>query len=137
MDPVRDNFIKSLSNYSLCIKPYLRQIQDKYVVAQYIVEKDKVDLNAYCKAEREQATQAHDAFKKALSYWCWYRWERIETSYTILLFMGTHFCHVLCNKKASATFNNLFKSKINKTKVNGTLSSFIYICTDHFFILDL
>ena len=26
MDPVRDNFLKSLSNYSECIRPYLRQI---------------------------------------------------------------------------------------------------------------
>ena len=62
MDPVRDNFIKSLSNYSLCIQPYLRQIQDKYIVAQYIVEQDKVDLNAYCKIEREHAIKAQEAF---------------------------------------------------------------------------
>jgi hypothetical protein len=53
MDPVRDNFLRSLSNYSLCIKPYLRQVQDKYVAAYYIVESDKVDLNAYCVNERE------------------------------------------------------------------------------------
>jgi len=24
MDPVRDNFVRSLSNYSECIRPYLR-----------------------------------------------------------------------------------------------------------------
>ena len=65
MDPVRDHFIKSLSNYSLCIKPYLRQVQDKYVVAQYIIEADKVDLNAYCKIERDQAVKAQDEFLKA------------------------------------------------------------------------
>ena len=53
MDPVRDNFLKSLSNYSVCIQPYLRQIQDKYVASYYIVESDKVDLNAYCVKERE------------------------------------------------------------------------------------
>ena len=66
MDPVRDNFIKSLSNYSECIKPYLRQIQDKYVVAQYIVETDKVDLNAYCKIERDQAVKAQEVFSKSM-----------------------------------------------------------------------
>ena len=66
MDPVRDNFIKSLSNYSECIKPYLRQIQDKYVVAQYIVETDKVDLNAYCQIERKEATKAQEVFQKSL-----------------------------------------------------------------------
>ena len=58
MDPVRDNFIRSLSNYSECVKPYLRQIQNKYVAAYYIVESDKVDLNSYCLKEREQATFA-------------------------------------------------------------------------------
>jgi hypothetical protein len=49
MDPVRDNFVRSLSNYSECIRPYLRQIQDKYVSAYYIVESEKVDLDSYCK----------------------------------------------------------------------------------------
>ena len=49
MDPVRDNFVRSLSNYSECIRPYLRQIQDKYVSAYYIVEPEKVDLDSYCK----------------------------------------------------------------------------------------
>jgi hypothetical protein len=53
MDPVRDNFLRSLSNYSECLKPYLRQVQDKYVAAYYIVEGDKVDLNAYCQKERD------------------------------------------------------------------------------------
>ena len=69
MDPVRDNFIKSLSNYSLCIQPYLRQIQTKYIVSQYIVESDKVDLNAYCKNERDEADAAKLAFEKNLGYW--------------------------------------------------------------------
>jgi len=58
MDPVRDNFLKSLSNYSECMKPYLRQVQEKYVASYYIVESDKVDLNAYCVNERAQATAA-------------------------------------------------------------------------------
>ena len=69
MDPVRDNFLRSLSNYSECIKPYLRQVQDKYVAAYYIVEGDKVDLNAYCQKEREQATSAQAALEKQLAYW--------------------------------------------------------------------
>jgi len=68
MDPVRDNFLKSLSNYSECIKPYLRQVQDKYVAAYYIVESDKVDLNAYCVNEREQATTAQALLEKQM-YW--------------------------------------------------------------------
>lgn len=58
MDPVRDNFIRSLSNYSECVRPYLRQIQNKYVAAYYIVESDKVDLNSYCLKERQQAVHA-------------------------------------------------------------------------------
>ena len=66
MDPVRDNFIKSLGNYSECIRPYLRQIQDKYVVSQYIVESDKVDLNAYCTIERSEAQKAQETFQKSL-----------------------------------------------------------------------
>ena len=58
MDPVRDNFLKSLSNYSECIRPYLRQIQEKYAAAYYVAEKDSVDLNAYCVQEREFAKAA-------------------------------------------------------------------------------
>lgn len=63
MDPVRDNFLRSLSNYSECIRPYLRQIQDKYVAAYYIAESDKVDLNAYCVKEREFAIKAEAAVR--------------------------------------------------------------------------
>ena len=59
MDPKRDNFIRALSNYSVCMQPYLRQVQDKYVAAYYIVENDKVDLNAYCLTEKSQALAAH------------------------------------------------------------------------------
>jgi hypothetical protein len=66
MDPVRDSFIKSLSNYSECIKPYLRQIQDKYVAAYYIAENDKIDLNAYCVKEREFAMQAQANVEKQM-----------------------------------------------------------------------
>lgn len=44
----RDNFLKTLSDYSLCIQPYLRNIQDKYAASYYLVEGEKVDLSAYC-----------------------------------------------------------------------------------------
>lgn len=41
---LRDNFLRTLSNYSVCIQPYLRNIQDRYAAAYYIVEGEKVDL---------------------------------------------------------------------------------------------
>ena len=66
MDPSRDNFLKSLSNYSECIRPYLRQIQDKYVASYYIAENEKVDLSAYCLKERELANIAKSTFEKSL-----------------------------------------------------------------------
>lgn len=34
----RDNFLRALSNYSVCIKPYLRNVQERYVAAYYLVE---------------------------------------------------------------------------------------------------
>jgi hypothetical protein len=55
---LRDNFLKTLSNYSICIKPYLRNIQDRYAAAYYIVEGEKVDLNAYCGNEYKAALDA-------------------------------------------------------------------------------
>jgi hypothetical protein len=58
MDPVRDNFLRTLSNYSECVKPYLRQVQEKYVAAYYMTENNEVDLNAYCVREREQVNAA-------------------------------------------------------------------------------
>ena len=59
-----ENFLMALSNYSECIKPYLRQVQDKYAVSTYIVENDKVNLNAYCLQERNQAQAALDLLEK-------------------------------------------------------------------------
>jgi len=41
-------------------------VQDKYVAAYYIVESDKVDLNAYCVNEREQATTAQALLEKQM-----------------------------------------------------------------------
>lgn len=63
MDPVRDNFLRSLSNYSECIRPYLRQIQEKYTSAYYMAENEKVDLTQYCLREREAATQARQVLQ--------------------------------------------------------------------------
>ena len=52
---LRDNFLRTLSNYSVCIQPYLRNIQDKYAAEYYVVEGEKVDLNAYCQNEYKAA----------------------------------------------------------------------------------
>ena len=51
---LRDDFIKKLSNYSRCIQPYLRNIQDKYATSYYAVEHDPVDIKAYCTREYEE-----------------------------------------------------------------------------------
>lgn len=67
MDPVRDDFLKSLSNYSECLKPYLRQVQEKYVASYYLIESGKVDLNTYCVKEKEQTYAARDLFLKTTS----------------------------------------------------------------------
>ena len=68
MDPVRDNFLRSLSNYSECIKPYMRQVQEKYVASYYLIESGKVDINSYCVKEKEQAIAAKDEFLKTSTY---------------------------------------------------------------------
>lgn len=47
----RDEFLRALSNYSVCIQPYLRNVQEKYAASYYLVESEKVDLTAYCKNE--------------------------------------------------------------------------------------
>lgn len=60
---VRNQFLRSLSNYSECIRPYLRAAQDRYVASYYTIEGQDFDFNAYCKIEREQATAASNAFK--------------------------------------------------------------------------
>jgi hypothetical protein len=62
---LRDNFLKTLSNYSVCIEPYLRNIQEKYAAAYYIVEGEKVDVTAYCKNEYQAAVEALQLVKKA------------------------------------------------------------------------
>jgi hypothetical protein len=64
MDASRDNFLRSLSNYSECLRPFLRQIQTKYTTAYYLNENEQVDLSAYCVREREQAQQAKEALNQ-------------------------------------------------------------------------
>lgn len=55
---LRDDFLRRLSDYSVCIQPYLRNVQDKYVTAYYVVESEKVDLTQYCRQEFTLAQQA-------------------------------------------------------------------------------
>ena len=55
---LRDSFLRKLSDYSACIQPYLRNVQEKYVTAYYIVESEKVDINQYCKSEYNAAIDA-------------------------------------------------------------------------------
>ena len=59
----RDVFLRTLSDYSGCIQPYLRTIQQKYVSAYYIVESEKVDLMQYCKNEFQAALKAKAALE--------------------------------------------------------------------------
>lgn len=54
---MRDHFLKSLSEYSMCIKPYLRNIHDKYVVAYYLVEREGLDFNRLCVSELDYALE--------------------------------------------------------------------------------
>ena len=62
-NPIRDNFIRQLSNYSLCIEPYLRNIQEKYVTAMYPTLGEDLDLAKYCKTEFDAAMKAKKAME--------------------------------------------------------------------------
>lgn len=55
-----NDFIRHLSDYSHCITPYLRNIQEKYSTALYVVQNEPVDLNAYCKQERMRVEKAKE-----------------------------------------------------------------------------
>lgn len=54
----KDQFLRALSNYSVCIRPYLRNVQERYVAAYYLVEGQKVDINAFCKNEYQHVLDA-------------------------------------------------------------------------------
>ena len=64
-NPIRDNFIKQLSNYSLCIEPYLRNIQEKYGTSMYPTLNEDVDLSTYCKNEFADAMKAKKAMDES------------------------------------------------------------------------
>lgn len=55
---LRDIFLKRLGDYSACMQPYLRNVQEKYVAAYYVVESEKIDINAYCKPEYQATMDA-------------------------------------------------------------------------------
>ena len=56
----RDDFLKALSNYSECIRPFLRTAQDRYIGQFYMIEEQPFDFKEYCKAERLAAEKAKD-----------------------------------------------------------------------------
>ena len=58
-----ENFLFALSNYSECIKPFLRTAQDRYIGQYYAVEQQPFDFSKYCMAERELATAAKDQYE--------------------------------------------------------------------------
>ena len=62
----RDNFIRALSNYSVCIKPYLRVAQERYVASYYSIEEQQVDFDKYCAPERALANAAAAKFKTSI-----------------------------------------------------------------------
>lgn len=59
----RDTFLRALSNYSVCMKPYLRNVQDRYIGSFYMPEGNEADVSSYCKQERDLAFSAMNAFK--------------------------------------------------------------------------
>jgi hypothetical protein len=62
----REQFLRALSNYSECIKPYLRTAQERYIANYYVIENQKFDFKSYCKFERQEATKRSQAFKASL-----------------------------------------------------------------------
>lgn len=66
---LRDSFLRKLSDYSVCIQPYLRNVQQRYVAAYYTVESEKVDITAYCKKEYQAAVEARAKLEGGASEW--------------------------------------------------------------------
>lgn len=56
--PSRDDFLKRLSNYSECIRPFIRTAQERYVAGYFLIEEQSFDFNQYCVAERKAAEDA-------------------------------------------------------------------------------
>ena len=55
---LKENFLFALSNYSECIKPFLRTAQDRYIGQLYLIEDQEFDFTKYCVAERTMASKA-------------------------------------------------------------------------------
>ena len=55
---LKENFLFALSNYSECIKPFLRTAQDRYIGQLYLIEDQEFDFTKYCVTERQMATKA-------------------------------------------------------------------------------
>ena len=56
--PSRDEFLKKLSNYSECIKPFIRVAQERYIAGQFMIQEQEFDFNQYCVSERKAAEEA-------------------------------------------------------------------------------
>ena len=63
----RDHFLRALSNYSECVKPYLRNVQDRYIGTFYMLENQPVDISAYCAKEKSLAAKAMEEFQSSIS----------------------------------------------------------------------
>ena len=63
----RDDFLKKLSNYSECIRPFIRTAQERYVAGYFIVEEQQFDFNQYCVAERKAAEDAKSSLSVNLN----------------------------------------------------------------------
>ena len=64
---VKKNFLFALSNYSECIKPFLRTAQDRYVGQYYAVEEQPFDFSKYCAVERKAATDAKQQIEASMT----------------------------------------------------------------------
>ena len=55
---VQVNFLSALSDYSVCIKPFLRTAQDRYIGQWMSADNQPFDFNTYCVKERELVNTA-------------------------------------------------------------------------------
>ena len=56
-------YIKALSNYSECMKPYLRTAQELYVGSYTMAENHPFDLNAFWVKEKEVVVKVKAALE--------------------------------------------------------------------------
>ena len=61
------NYLFALSNYSECIKPFLRTAQDRYIGQYYAVEEQSFDFNLYCVTERKTAQDAKSSIEASMT----------------------------------------------------------------------